>query len=377
MIKPPMQQFLLGHSNNQAPRQLVKDCLDQIGQVPDSANFGFIYATYTLIPKLDIILDTLRQRTGVEHWSGSVGLGVSATGQEYYDQPALTILLADFPDTTFRTVPVQTGDIDNFIHSTGDWLKHDEFYFGILHCDPGNMQVPSLISALAQYIPNAFFVGGLSSSGDVNVQVADTVVSGGISGVLFSSEVPVATGHTQGCTPFTPRHVISACERNIIIELDNRPALDVFREDVGEVIARDLQRVAGYIFAGFPIPGSDTSDYMVRNLVGIDEGNRLIAVGQLVTEGSEIMFCRRDGNTARQDMLRMLTDIKGRLTPAPRGAVYYSCTGRGRYQFGPHSEELKLIRAELGDLPLVGFFANGEIFHNRLYGYTGVLTVFC
>ncbi|MDE0154323.1 MAG: FIST C-terminal domain-containing protein, partial [Gammaproteobacteria bacterium] len=55
----------------------------------------------------------------------------------------------------------------------------------------------------------------------------------------------------------------------------------------------------------------------------------------------------------------------------------YSCTGRGRYQFGPDSEELNMIRDELGDLPLVGFFANGEIFHNRLYGYTGVLTVFC
>ncbi len=146
---------------------------------------------------------------------------------------------------------------------------------------------------------------------------------------------------------------------------------------MGEVIARDLQRVAGYIFAGFPISGSDTSDYMVRNLVGIDEGNRLIAVGQLLSEGSEIMFCRRDGNTAKQDMQRMLTDIKGRINSPPRGAVYYSCTGRGRYQFGPNSEELNLIRAELGELPLVGFFANGEIFHNRLYGYTGVLTVFC
>ena len=372
-----MQRFLLGHSSNQAPRQLVKDCLEQVGQVPDSANFGFIYATCTLIPKLGVILDTLHQRTGITHWSGCAGLGVSATGREYYDQPALTILLAEFPDTMFRTLPVQTGDIDNFIQSTGDWIKNDEFYFGILHCDPGNMQVPSLISALAQNIPNAFFVGGLSSSADINVQVADTVVSGGISGVLFSSDVPVATGHTQGCTPFSPRHVITACERNIIIELDNRPALDVFQEDVGEVIARDLQRVAGYIFAGFPIPGSDTSDYMVRNLVGIDEGNRLIAVGHMLAEGSEIMFCRRDGNTAREDMQRMLADIKGRLSSQPRGAVYYSCTGRGRYQFGSNSEELNMIRDELGDLPLVGFFANGEIFHNRLYGYTGVLTVFC
>ena len=372
-----MQQFLFGHSGGQQPRQLVKDCLDQVGQVPEKANLGFIYATSTLIPKLGIILDTLRQRTGITHWCGSVGLGVSATGKEYYDQPALAVMIAEFPDSAFRPLPVQTGDVNDFITSAGDWLKNHEFYFGILHCDPGNMQVPSLISALAQNIPNAFFVGGLSSSADVNVQVADAVVSGGVSGVLFSGDVPVATGHTQGCTPFSSRHVITACERNIIIELDNRPALDVFMEDVGEVIARDLQRVAGYIFAGFPIPGSDTSDYMVRNLVGIDEGNRLIAVGHMLAEGSEIMFCRRDGNTARQDMQRMLADVKGRLSSQPRGAVYYSCTGRGRYQFGPNSEELTMIRDELGELPLVGFFANGEIFHNRLYGYTGVLTVFC
>ena len=89
------------------------------------------------------------------------------------------------------------------------------------------------------------------------------------------------------------------------------------------------------------------------------------------------MFCRRDGNSAREDMMRMLTDIRGRLGGEPRGAVYYSCLGRGRYQFGENSEELKLIRDELGNIPLVGFFANGEIFHNRLYWYTGVLTVFC
>ena len=30
----------------------------------------------------------------------------------------------------------------------------------------------------------------------------------------------------------------------------------------------------------------------------------------------------------------------------------------------------------LGDVPLAGFYANGEISHNRLYGYTGVLTLF-
>ncbi len=376
-IVDSMQRFLLGHSSGKPAGQLVEECLGQIGDVPAEANFGFIYATHTLAANLDDLLDTLKRRTGITHWSGTVGLGVSATGQEYYDQPALTVMLASFPKATFRTLPLLHTDINPFINATAGWLKNDDFYFGILHCDPTNPQIPALISSLGTYVPNAFFVGGLTSSGGMNVQVADDIVSGGVSGVLFSAETPVATGHTQGCTPFSPKHVITACERNVIIELDNRPALDVFKEDVGEVIAKDLNRVAGYIFAGFPIPGSDTGDYMVRNLVGIDPGNHLIAVAEMLTEDSEIIFCRRDGNTARQDMLRMLSDIKGRISATPKGAVYYSCTGRGRYQFGDNSEELKLIRAELGDLPLVGFFANGEIFHNRLYGYTGVLTVFC
>ena len=91
----------------------------------------------------------------------------------------------------------------------------------------------------------------------------------------------------------------------------------------------------------------------------------------------EVMFCRRDGNSAREDMTRMLNDIKKRIGNAqPRGALYYSCLGRGRSLFGQHSEELSMIQNELGDIPLTGFFCNGEIAHDQLYGYTGVLTVF-
>ena len=89
-------------------------------------------------------------------------------------------------------------------------------------------------------------------------------------------------------------------------------------------------------------------------------------------------MCIRDSaSTARDDLVRMLKQIKGRTNKAkPKGAVYFSCLGRGRYTFGTNSEEVGLITKEFGDLPLVGFFANGEISHHRLYGYTGVLTLF-
>ena len=100
----------------------------------------------------------------------------------------------------------------------------------------------------------------------------------------------IATGLTQGCTPIGQAHKITRAQNNIIVEIDGRPALDVFKEDIGELLARDLRRVAGYIFAALPITGSDTGDYLVRNLVGIDPNHGLIAIGDMVEPGRSIMF---------------------------------------------------------------------------------------
>jgi small ligand-binding sensory domain FIST len=148
------------------------------------------------------------------------------------------------------------------------------------------------------------------------------------------------------------------------------------KEEIGEVLARDLQRAAGYIFVGLPVRGSDTGDYLVRNILGVDPQNDLVAIGEYVETGDELLFCRRDQESAEQDLQRMLVAVRQQLGAPIRGAVYYSCLGRGQHMFGVPHRELGLIRETLGEVPLVGFFANGEISHDRLYGYTGVLTLF-
>lgn len=371
-----MQRFLVGHSNRRHASDVVDDCLRQMGDIPQKANFGFIYATDELGGSLQDVYDALKSRTGIKNWTGSLGVGISGCAREYYDQPALAVMVADFPPQAFTPIPLLRSGVDSFIAQNRNWIDSDPVHFGILHADPSNPATPTLMDRLSAGIPGAFFVGGLTSSESSPLQIANGLCSGGISGVLFSGEVQVATGHTQGCTPISKKHVITHCERNIIVSLDDQPALKVFRQDIGEVLAKDLNRIAGYIFVGMPVPNSDTGDYMVRNIMGVDIEQNLIAVGEYLQQGDEVMFCRRDGNTAQEDMLRMLADIRRRIPNSVRGAVYYSCLGRGRYQFGENSEELQLISEELGDIPLVGFFANGEIFNNRLYGYTGVLSVF-
>jgi small ligand-binding sensory domain FIST len=367
-----MPDFRYGHAAAEDWQSAVQACLAQLGRGP--ANLGFLYVTDLFADHSADILAAVRSGTGVAHWVGTVGVGICASGREYLDEPAIAVMVGDLEPDSFRVFSgVASGaDAERVTLKCGEAAPH----FAIVHADPYNRRIAELVSRLASRVESGFLVGGLTSSRRQSLQFADGVMEGGLSGVSFADSVAVATRLTQGCTPIGPKRVITACQHNVVITLDGRPALDVFREDVGEALARDLERAGGQIFVGLPIPTSDTGDYLVRNLVGIDPANRLIAVGELLQPGASLMFCRRDAKTARADMAAMLESIRKGLYTRPRAGLYYSCLGRGASLFGPDSAELRMIRDALGDFPLVGFFCNGEISHNRLYGYTGVLTLF-
>lgn len=368
--------FRFGHAAAPDWRQAVDRCLTRLGPVPAAATLGFLYVTDSLAGELDDVLEAFRDATGVSQWVGCVGMGICATGVEYYDRPAIAFMLGEFPADAFCVFPSVLEDLHDFDARHGEWIRAQEPYLGLVHGDPTNGLTETLIQQLAQRTAAGFLVGGLASSRGDAPTIANGVSRGGLSGVLFSDRVGILTRLSQGCSPTGPHHVISDAQRNILIRLDGEPALDVLKRDIGETLARDLSRLGGEIFAGLPIPASDTGDYLVRNLLGIDPNHGLVAIGELVEPGRELMFCRRDAETARADLERMLRGVKGRLSEPPRGGIYISCLGRGMNLLGPDSAELRQIQAALGDVPLVGFYANGEISQDRLYGYTGVLTLF-
>ncbi|MEO3427951.1 FIST C-terminal domain-containing protein [Pelagibius sp. CAU 1746] len=358
---------------------LVKGCLEALGELPEGANLGFVYATDSLSESLGSIVTFLRERSGIRHWVGTVGEGVMASGVEFYDRPALSLLVAALPEDGFRSfatvAEAPRGGLEGFSRVHGDWIDRHRPMLGVVHGDPRNPAIAGIVGDLAE-ASSAFLVGGLTASGDGFPQVAGELCEGGVSGVLFSSRQMAVTGLSQGCAPIGGNHEVTSVEGpGIVSALDGRPALDVLREDVGELLARDLRRIGGYILAALPIPGSDTGDYLVRNIIGLDLERGWLQIGAEVRPGDRLGFCRRDHQTARADLKRMLEDLRERAGGAPRGALYFSCVARGRHLFGPHSEELRLIRETFGDMPLTGFFANGEISNNRLYGYTGVLTL--
>lgn len=374
---PNVKPFAFAHSSHADWQTAVDNCLAQLsGQ--SGATLGFLYLSDLFVSQLDEILECLREHTAVQHWTGSISVAPLAGRSAYFDKPAIVVLLTDFPVEAMHALPPIRIDVEEDIDTdTQNWIDTHTPYVAIVHGDPHNPRIPRLLGELSEHLGGAFLAGGLTSSRNINYQLNDSFIDQCLSGVLLSGEVPMLSALTQGCSPIGPVHTVTGAQRNIISGLDDRSALEVFKQDIGEILARDLQRVGGYIFVGIPVPGSDTLDYTIRNLVGVDPDNELLAVGDLVMEGDQLMFCKRDAQTAIEDMQRMLDRLRQRLAGKPiRGGLYFTCLGRGANLFGDEQTELAMIHDTLGDFPLAGFYANGEISHDRLYGFTGVLTLF-
>ena len=354
----------------------TRACIEQLEQQPD-ATVGFCYVTDAIADDLSRIVDTLRHELGIEDWVGTVGMGVCGAGREVYDQPAVAVLAGELPNDSYTLFDVGDAGLSDLSTEAARWIQQRQPFFGVVHGDPANTDIVAVLQAVSAKMQGGFLVGGLSCSRGSMPQSARQITGGGLSGILLAPEVTVATRLTQGCTPLAPMHLVTRAESNLVYELDGRPALDVLREDLGDVTPERIATLGGHLFVGLPIAGSDTGDYLVRNLMGIDPQSGVVAIGDYTQEGQRLLFCKRDQASAADDLKRMLEALKKAIKGVtPKAGIYYTCIGRGQNLFVTPNEELATIQDVLGEFPLTGFFANGEICYDRLYTYTGVLTVF-
>jgi len=228
-----MHPFRFAHAAGDDWREIAQRCLDQLDTVRPGANLGLLYVTDSLADDAGDLLDRLAEATGVRDWVGAVGIGICATGTEYYEEPAAAVMLGEFPPDGFRVFPALVDDLDGFDERNGDWIKAHSPMLALVHGDTANGRTESLIQQLAQRTTAGFLVGGLASSRGTTYTIANGLSQGGVSGVLFAEEVGLITRLSQGCSPIGPHRTISEAQRNILITLDNRPALEVLKEDIG------------------------------------------------------------------------------------------------------------------------------------------------
>lgn len=378
---------------------------------------GLLYITDHYADDAQQILDHLSaELPEVTDWSGTVAVGVAANNAEYFDEPALSLMLCALPSDQYRVfsgvAPLGSSEMAGF-----------EAHTALVHADPRTHELAELVGEMAGRTDTGYLFGGLSSGrgeslqfaigGNGNIRghgAAGGVFSGGMSGVLFGEGVRLVSRVTQGCQPVSREREITEADGNLLLTLDGEPALDVLLAEL-QVSLDEPQAAIEAVRAtlvGLVDAGSDGirrtgdlgADVLVRHIIGLDPTRRGIAIADLAEAGMRMSFCRRNAQAARADLMRICAEIREELEPeeqtlataravaageaeaAPHparrvaGAVYVSCSGRGGPHFGAPNAEMQIVRHALGDVPLVGFFAAGEIARHHVYGYTGVLTVF-
>lgn len=231
------------------------------------------------------------------------------------------------------------------------------------------------------------------------------MAKGGVSGFVFSEDVAVATSLSQGCVPMGPLHEISTLDDHVVSYVDGRSPFEVFTEEMGRMaeerlgykpkqailesggkgLPADLALLlSGEAHVAFPVPESDQNDFTVRNILAMDPDTGAMAVSEHLADKHKMMFVHRDDETVKTDLSATLVALHKRIVHQrgefkPKAALYISCVARAGVKFSKGDRaggEMALLRDILGDIPMAGFYAAGEISNARLYGYTGIVAVF-
>ena len=293
---------------------------------------GLLYITDHYADEAQDILDHLSaELPEVTDWSGTVGIGIASSNVEYFDEPALAVMLCAVPSHQYRVfsgvAPLAVGEGMGF-----------EPYTALVHADSSTPDVAELIAEMASRTTTGYLFGGMASSrrgavqfatgGNGNIKGqggAGGVFRGGLSGVAFGEGVSLVSRVTQGCQPVAPQRVITAASGNVITALDGEPALDVLLRDTHISLEQPTAAMAALraTLVGLTEPGADAvgrtgnfgADVVVRHIIGLDPARSGVAVADQVRAGMRMAFCRRDAQAARADLMRICAEIREELEP--------------------------------------------------------------
>jgi small ligand-binding sensory domain FIST len=223
---------------------------------------------------------------------------------------------------------------------------------------------------------------GASQPGHNVLVLDDQVLAGGVIGVSLAGAIEVDFVVSQGCRPIGAPLVITKVKSNAILELGGRAALEVLQELAESLPEEERALLSNGLLLGHLLHEQKRpvgrGDFLVRNLLGVERDAGAILVGDVPRAGQTVQFHARDAKTAAED-LQLLLDGEV-MDDAPFGALLFTCNGRGQKLFGTPDHDVSIIRERLGQVPIAGFFAAGEIGpigdRSFLHGHTASLALF-
>lgn len=309
--------------------------------------------------------------------------GVIGGGREIEAAPGLSVVAAHLPDVRIHGFALDDSEIPGPDTAAADWTERlridpaqDPVF--VLLPDPFTCDGPRLLAGLDAAYPGQVKLGGLASGGQSpgahRMLLDGQVRRSGMVGVALVGDVEVDTVVASGCRPVGPAMIVTAAQDNVLVSLDGLPALSQLERIFSTATEDERDRFQSGPMLGLA-PSVGSTDYLVRNLTGMERAAGVLRVGAPLVVGQEVRFHILDPAAARDSL-----DSRLRAQAEPAGALLFSCLGRGARFFGLPDHDTDLFHARVGGAPMGGFFCNGEIgpAHGRtwMHGYTSAFGLF-
>jgi small ligand-binding sensory domain FIST len=409
-------QWLNSLSTRPSLEAAVTEVVEQIkGDLSGTPDLGIVFISSAYCSEYPRLIPLILEKLPIKvligcDGGGVVGMDSSHEAKEVEQNPALSLTVAYLPDIEVDPFHIRVQDIPDLDSPPDTWIrmigvapeKQPEF---ILLCDPFASKINDLLAGLDFAYSGSNKVGGLASAGMVGAlnglfyhtpEGGSHLYREGTIGVALSGNISFETIVAQGCRPIGEPYQVTQQERNIILELGElessgreirpRSPLQVLRDLVQGLSESDRLLAQNSLFIGivrneFKLQ-LKAGDFLIRNVLGVDPRSGAIAIGDRIRPGQRVQFHLRDSETSAEDLDNLLKDYtekKEQNLDEVVGALIFSCLGRGEGLYNQPNFDSHLFERYFPNIPLSGFFCNGEIGplsgETFLHGYTSVFCI--
>lgn len=418
---PPPMQWVSALSKQPSLEAAIAEVVEQATSAlsaPPNLAIVFISSAFTSeYPRLMPLLQTYLPAIPVIGCGGAgvVGMTPSQQPREVEGAAAIALTLAYLPEVNvhpFHLEPDGLPDLDSPPTAWAELIgvspaEQPQF---ILFADSAFSRITDLLQGLDFAFAGSSKIGGLASGGFGSHSGAlfcqYQTYRDGIVGVALSGNITIDTIVAQGCRPIGAPYLVAEGERNILLALEaqsnsslaapvgsatvsqKRTPLEMLQELIQTLNEADRTLAQHSLFVGVAQSEFkqtlEQGDFLIRQLIGVDPRVGAIAIGDRIRPGQRIQFHLRDSKASAEDLEVLLqryqlTALTTEARPKPVGALMFACTGRGEGLYGEPDFDSHLFQTYLPDVPLSGFFCNGEIGpvggSTFLHGFTSVFGI--
>ncbi|MEO1133783.1 MAG: FIST N-terminal domain-containing protein [Cyanobacteria bacterium J06639_1] len=361
------------------------------------ADLAILFVSAAFASEYARVLPLLRDMLSVNVLLGCSGGSIVGGSREIENEPAIALSLAQLPGVELHPFHIDAEDLPDLDASPTAWEdaigvpQRSQPHFIVLP-DGFSSRINDLLQGMDFTYPSATKIGGLASGGNGPEQNAlflnDQLYRFGTIGVGMSGNIAVDSLVAQGCRPIGEPLRVTKAERNVMVTLDDRPPLEVLQDILRDLSPEDRELARTSLFVGLLMDEfkskAERGDFLIRNILGLDPNTGVVAIGDRIRPGQTVQFHLRDARTSEDDLRWVLSRYRDRqseqISDGVAGAVMFSCLGRGSYLYGRPDVDSSIFRELAGQIPLGGFFCNGEIGPvggtTFLHGYTSVFGLF-